>query len=349
MTKRKITPVLKSLFIAVYIVLVGVNSIGQSTENKNKGNWMRHAKFGIFVHYMETSQNEREPFNMGKKTSWDSCVDDFDVNVFANQMHDLQIGYVIFTVYQGSKYMCIPNETFERVSGYKRGEATSHRDLVGDLSVALRKYNIKLMLYVTGDGTYKDHQSSIAFDNPIIHLKQTANKFTVTPVWVNNWSKVLQEMSMRYGRKVSGWWVDGAFKFHGYNDSLLGILYHALTAGNSKSIVGFNSSPQGKVSNYSKWDDYTAGEMYSLKDLPPPGGKLNGVQWHILSFLGKIWQSWDIRFTKDSLTNYINQCNNLGGAVTLDVCLLRNGSIYPDQLNFLKQVSQGIKERQAQR
>jgi len=333
------------LYGLLFLLCSFTNNLFSQEANKATANWMQHAKFGVMVHYLETLQNEIQPHNMGKKTSWDSCVNDFDAKLFAAQMNQIGAAYVIFTVYQGTKYICTPNESYERISGHKRGESTSHRDLIMDISNALQKYNIKLFLYVTGDGTYRDQKSNEAFKNPMLQWKKNGNKFIATGVWVNNWSGVLQEWSMRYGKRISGWWMDGAFSFHGYNDILLSKYYSILKSGNQNAVVAFNPSPQKKVIYYSKWDDYTAGEMNDFKDFPPAGGKIDGTQWHIVSYLGSDWKSDSVRFTKKYLTNYINKVNSLGGVVTVNTALYRNGSIGPDQLAFLKKVSKKIKSR----
>ena len=333
----------KYILLFLFILAASLFTKASIAQQKNSAQWLRKAKFGILVHYLNTSQNTKEPWNMGKQTSWDSCVNEFDVNLFAKQMNDIGAGYVIFTIYQGTKYMCIPNKTYEDMTGYKRGEATSNRDLVEDLYNALSKYNIRLMLYVTGDGTYKDNNVYKIFKSPMLNWVKNGNKFIVTPDWVNNWSAVLEDISLRYGKKVAGWWVDGAYSFHGYTDTTLGILCKALKAGNPKSIVAFNPSPKSKVSYYSMWDDYTAGEMYPMNSLPPANGKINGVQWHVVTFLGNNWQEPELRFSKSQVVDYITKCNAAGGAVTLDVCLLRNGSIDSTQYQFLKDVKQTIK------
>lgn len=312
-------------------------------QNKNPAAWMRHTSYGVFVHYLEQLQNGQNPWRQGKRTDWDACVNDFNVNTFAQQVHDIGAGYVIFSVYQASKYLCIPNETYEQMTGYPRGKATSHRDLVADLYTALSKYNIRLMLYATGDGTYADSVSNKAFDNPMLLWKQHGNKFIATQKWVNNWSKVLREISTRYGSKISGWWIDGAFSFHGYNDDYLKILRDALKAGNPNSIVAFNPAPREKVIVYSKWDDYTAGEMYKLKDLPPPDGLINGIQWHEATFLGSNWQQPGVKFNTDSLVRYINKVNARKGVISFDVCTLRDGSVDATQYNFMKQVSRRVR------
>jgi len=333
------------LFFVSFLLLFSVIEIYAQPAEKHDADWMRTAKFGIMVHYLTTLQNTLQPHNMGKVTSWDSCVNDFNVNLFAQQIHETGAGYVIFTVYQGTPYLCTPNNAYESVTGYKRGEATSHRDLLTDLYNALHKYNIKLILYVTADGTYRDHRSNVAFNNPMLRWKQNGNKFIATDVWVNNWSKVLHEISMREQNKIDGWWVDGAFTFHGYNDTLLARFYEALKSGNPKSAVAFNASPQKKVIYYSKWDDYTAGEMNDFVDYPPQSGRINGTQWHIVSYLGTDWKSPAVRFKKSYLVKYINKVNSLGGVVTINVALFRNGSIGSAQLGFLKNVCKNIKER----
>ena len=334
----------KALLCALFL-LISLMAVTSPFAQTAASNWMRRAKFGVMVHYLSSLQNGTPPLNEGKKTSWDSCVNDFDVNLFASQLHEVNAGYVIFTLYQGNRFICTPNVQYEKLTGYARGQATSHRDLIMDLANALQKYNIKLVLYVTGDGTFRDDRANKAFKSPMLQYKQNGNKFTATNDWVNNWTAVLREWSMRYGKKVAGWWVDGAYQTHGYNDSLLSKFSYALKAGNSNSMVGFNNAVHPKIQYYSKWDTYTAGEMNDFKDLPPAGGNVNGKQWHIVSFLGTDWASSSVKYTPDYITSYVNQVNSLGGVVTMNVAVNRNGSIAPDQFSFLKGVSTQIKSR----
>jgi hypothetical protein len=151
---------------------------------------------------------------------------------------------------------------------------------------------------------------------------------------------------MRYGKRISGWWVDGAYKTHGYNDDLLEKFNNALKTGNPNSIIAFNNAVHPKIETYSKWDNYTAGEMNGFDDLPPAGGKLDGKQWHIVSYLGTDWASTAVKYDGPAyLIGYINKVNAQGGAVTINVAVYRNGSIAPDQLNFLKQLSPEINSR----
>ncbi len=335
-------------FCTRFIVMILLLNILSSQAYAQTGNadWMRHVKFGVMVHYLSSLQNKVEPQNMGKITSWDSCVNDFDVNVFASQLHQAGAGYVIFTMYQGSRFICAPNTQYEKITGWARGQATSHRDLIMDLSKALKKYDIKLIIYVTGDGTFRDLQANVKLQNPMMKWAANGNKFKITDAWINNWAAVLKEWGKRYSQIADGWWVDGAYTSHGFNDQSLGKIYSALKTGNSKAVICFNNGVHSKIEYYTKWDTYTAGEMTGFDDLPPAGGRIKGKQWHILSFLGNDWASAAIKYaTPDYLINYINKVNNLGGVVSINVVVDRNGSIAPNHLFFLNKISKQIKTR----
>ncbi len=98
-----------------------------------------------------------------------------------------------------------------------------------------------------------------------------------------------------------------------------------MQSGNEDAIVAFNPAPKDSVTYYSKSDDYTAGEMYHIHTYPK-GRYIKGVQWHIATFLGKDWANPGIRFTDIVLSNYIKAIKFYGGVVSIDVCVLRDGS-----------------------
>ena len=198
-------------------------SIIAKGQTKNKP-WLRDAKFGILVHYLNTLQNTKEPWNQGKVTTWEQCVKEFNTEKFAQQASEIGAKYVVFTVQQGDRNFCIPNNTFEKMTGYKRGTATVNRDLIADLYRSLNKRNIKLMLYATGDGVSRDYDAAVKLKNPMLDAPKNNNQFIVNDAWVNTWSKVLEDISLRYRKKISGWWVDGAYPFIGYNDTRLELL-----------------------------------------------------------------------------------------------------------------------------
>ena len=117
----------------------------------------------MFCHFFGFSNNT---WRTGFKTykDYNDRVNNFDVEQFAKIAHEVNAGYVVFTMMQQEKYICAPNETFNKITGYKTGEACSERDLIADLIKALDKYDIPLFLYFTGDGPFKDEIAGKAFN-----------------------------------------------------------------------------------------------------------------------------------------------------------------------------------------
>ena len=285
-------------------------------QNANT-DWFPKAGYGVFVHYLVGMQNNAEQVHsLGKQTSWNECVQEFDTERFADTMAEAGAGYVIFTVMQISRHMIAPNATFDRISGYKPGEACATRDLIEDLYQSLHKRDIPLMLYWTGDGPRADEKAGPAFS-------------CGTPVskeFVQKWADVFREYGERYGDKIAGVWCDGSYPFIGYDDEKLGILAQGLRAGSAKRIIALNRGVDPKVLSYTKHEDYTTGEQNRFSDMPVQRF-IDGEQWHILSFLsGKWWGDPGIGYSKEELAQYVFDVNQRGGVVSVDVALFRDGS-----------------------
>ncbi len=303
-------------------------SSGQSEPRNPNTDWFAKAGYGVFVHYLCGLQNDAETINsLGRETSWDECVAEFDTERFAQTMEEVGAGYVIFTVMQITRHMIAPNATYDRISGYEPGEACARRDLVEDLYQSLSRRNIPLMLYWTGDGPRADPRASPAFGcgSP------------VTTEFVRRWSSVVEEYGKRYGDKVAGWWVDGCYPFIGYDDEKLGIMAAALKAGNPKRIIALNPGVEARVSAYSRHEDYTCGEQNEFFDMPASRA-IEGEQWHILSYLGTGWAKPGSQYTKRELAEYVFDVHQRGGVVSIDVLLFRDGALDRSQVEVLKAV-----------
>jgi len=290
--------------------------------------WFQKAGYGVFVHYLSGLQNSRERVHsLGRETAWDECVREFDTERFAETMREAGAGYVIFTVMQIQRFMIAPNATFDRISGYQPGEACSTRDLIEDLHQSLSRRQIPLMLYWTGDGPRGDAKAAPAF----------GWKSPVTDEFVRKWASVAAEYGERYGEKVAGWWVDGCYRWLGYNDEKLGILAKALKAGNPKRIVALNPGVEPQVRAYSRHEDYTCGEQNRFFDMPV-SRFIEGEQWHILSYLGTGWGHPGSQYRKRELAEYVFDVHQRGGVVSIDVLLFRDGSLDRSQVEVLKAV-----------
>jgi hypothetical protein len=319
----------------VAMVLLVVTGAMAEAHNPNT-DWFRDAGWGVFVHYLWDLQDIGHQANtMGKPpVSWDECVKQFDTEKFADQIKQTGASYVFFTMMQRTRYLIAPNATYDKLTGYKPGEACSTRDLVEELYRSLNKRGIKLMLYWTGDGPRQDAQAAKGMGGW---------NGKVTDEYVQNWANVAAEYSRRYGDKIKGWWVDGCYAYIGYNDKRWGILADGLKSGNPRAIVALNDPSMSRANSTTDHDDFTTGEVNAFTDIPD-GRWRDGKQFHVLSFLGPAWGKPGVRYNTDYLTHYVRDVNDAGGVVTIDVALFRDGSIDAQQLVALQAMSAGLKK-----
>ncbi len=311
--------------------------------------WMYQKGYGIFVHYLDKFVNNPDNIrSMNKCTSWDKCIEDFDCDLFAKEVNNIGAGYVVFTMIQVSKHLIAPNSTFNKITGYKDGEACSSLDLVEKLYNALSKYNIDLLLYFTGDGPANDDIAGDAFGYRGYH----PGNVKVTKQFVEKWASVLEEYSKKYGKKVKGWWLDGCYKIIGYDDELLKIMTDAARAGNADAVCGCNyygvldeyGCVVKQVRSGTNYCDFSGGEMVYLEDIPAAPFFENGSRWHILTHLGASkdmyeyngWGCDGVRYSAEYLKDYYNKVHKHGGVVTLDICVYRDGHIDKEQMQILK-------------
>lgn len=327
---------MRSALVAFLTVSASIAALAQEESMNPLTDWFHEAGYGVFVHYLYGLQNDPESLHsLGRNSSWDDCVREFDTERFADTMAEVRARYVIFTVMQIQRYMIAPNETFDRISGYAPGEACATRDLIADLADALNERGIRLMLYFTGDGPRGDAQAAEAFGwgEP------------VSDEFVGKWTSVAREYSERYGERVAGWWVDGCYPWIGYDNDKLRVFAGALKAGNPASIVAFNRGVDPRVMPYTPHEDYTCGEQNRFFDMPT-SRFVEGEQWHILSYLGDWWGGFGTKYTKRELAEYVWDVHQRGGVVSIDVALFRDGSLDRSQIEMLKAVGTMLDEGQ---
>ena len=300
--------------------------------------WFRDQKWGIFTHYLSHEQNKPGTItnmNVGR-LDWNVHVEALDVNLIAQQLREIGARYLMFTVMQGQRFLCAPNATYDNICGFKPGEACCERDLIADLIGALDKYGIALFLYYTGDGPHFDPIAGPAMGYAVQEGPLTDN-------FLQNWSDVGREYSMRYGEKVKGWWVDGCYEFFHYTPEKHAILGRGLKAGNPHALMAYNGGVMKRVEAFSSEDDYTCGEMNDFVDLPDQRF-LNGAQWHTLAPLGiapdgSEWGSWckpGCKRGAEYMMDYVGKVNERQGIVTIDIALYRDGHFDPEQMALLR-------------
>lgn len=302
-------------------------------------------KWGVFNHYLKPMQNgglkDRNP--SGRITDWNTCVNEFDTEKLAYNLHKMGAGYYMITVNQATKYMCAPNATFDKIIGAKPGEACSLRDLPADIHKSLSKYGIDLFLYMCSNGPWleKELDGNVIFlDNPRRH---------VDDAFVENWAAVMQEYSERYGDKVKGWWIDSCYKSVGFNDEHLKIFHKALKSGNPDALIAFNVRGTTRYGRGCSLEEYVCGELNDFDKLPIDR-YADGAQGHILAPLGILpdwagggaWAFPGCCRSKEHMLNYIRRANEIGVPVSVDIVVYRDGSFQDEQQELLTYVGHNL-------
>ena len=310
-------------------------------------------KWGIFYHFLGGHDAQ----------AWNRRVNNADVKRWAEQLAELGCGFMGITIMQVTRAMLAPNATYDRITGYKPGEACATRDLIMDLSDALRAYDIDLMLYYTGDGPCRDASdiANRAFGFTTPHYDWDKEEWVgkqepdfIPESFVDKWTAVLREYATRYGDRVFAWWIDGCYsRFYPDGETrerYLKKYLDAVRAGNPDALITFNNGyrQEGKddlqvADPYTscKYACFTPGEEDSLFR-PPLSRYVGAAQWFAFYCNGFWWdrayrgmsrldksQIPRARFTPDQLYDYVKKVNDGGGIVMFDTPFVNDREIDP--------------------
>lgn len=293
---------------------------------RSNTDWFKNSKWGVFLHFLAApaSSTGGDDFPVDK---WNKRVESFDVLGLANQLEAVGAKYVILTLGQNTGHYCSPNETYDAIAGIKPSKC-SRRDLVCDLSDALNPKEIRLLVYFTGGAPGCD----LAAIEKLEWKKEGGRQAE----FQMKWEAVIREWSLRWGRKVSGWWIDGCYyaddMYRHDNPPNFQSFAQAMKAGNPDSIVAFNPGIKNPVISMTEYEDYTAGEINMAfpvfdKYHPVIDRWVNGAQYHILSFLGDGWGVGFPRFPDEFVAGFTKYTNQRQGVVSWDVPATENGLI----------------------
>lgn len=301
--------------------------------------WFARLGWGVFCHYLTQPEMSAE--------EWNRQVDAFDIPGLARQLSSMHAPYFFITLGQGSGHYCAPNETYDRIAGVSPSRC-SKRDLISDLYGALHPLGIELLVYVPADGSWADMDARKG-----LQMTDHWNDGMITDweaffgaQWVRfrhvqfmrNWEAICRDWSIRFGRKVRGWWVDGCYGLnHRYpeeEEPNFRTFAAALRAGNPDAILAFNAGVKTPVIHGTIHEDYTAGEIAGALPQCPgafvtgPGGHKD--RYHILTPLGSDWGAGERpRFPDEMAYGYTRHITNMGGVITRDVPI-RKGGLIPE-------------------
>jgi hypothetical protein len=345
----------RRLLLAMLALLVAGLSPGLGGE---PADWLRQAHWGVMTHYLGAPPSSKGGAELTAE-AWNRQVDQFDVPGLVAQLASTGTKYLLFTIGQNSGHYCAPNATYDRLVGIRPSKC-SRRDLVADLAKALAPHNIRLMIYMPNGAPAAD---------PVAR-KQLGWRWGRPGGWQlpgepvggrlaefqRNWEAVIREWSLRWGKSVSGWWIDGCYfadQMYRFDDEPnFASFARALKAGNPEAIVAFNPGVKIPIIAHTKYDDYSAGEVNlpklseAIAECPGRWLECEGrrVQFHILSFLGQSWCRGDEPALPDAqIIAYTRQIVAKGGVVTYDVPILKSGVVKQPFVAQLRAIGQAVK------
>lgn len=306
-------------------------------------NWMSEGTWGIFCHYLGKAPGKE---GCGGQTAedWNAQVDAFDVRGLVEQLKSTRCKWFFLTLGQNSGHYLSPNATYDQLTGICPSKC-SRRDIVLELAELLEPAGIRLGLYLPSGAPAQDPEAmtrlgwewgyACAWPKSLGETR-TGKRLADFQV---RWEAVAREWSLRYGTRVSAWWIDGCYfaeEMYRHEDAPnFGSFAAALRAGNPSALLAFNQGVFNPVIRDCPEEDFTAGEVN--RDFPIPTERFtNGAQTHVLTYLGESW-CWGEAPTlnTDFVSAYVQQLRRVGASVTFDVPIEKNGLI---RAPFLEQL-----------
>ena len=304
-----------------------------------RAQWMQEARWGVMNHYLADWIARSEGYEM-TVTKWNELVSRFDVEGLAGQLQSVGAEYYIISIGQNSGYYLAPNPVYDKLTGISPSKCSS-RDLVADLSKALHKRGIRLIVYLPSGAPGQDREAVKA-------LEWTNGPYP-NVAFQQKWEQIISYWSGRWGNAIDGWWFDGCYwpniMYRGATPNFESFAA-AARAGNPDNVVGFNPGVVYRSISVTPHEDYIAGEIdhpdrMSVKRVFE--GKVDGAQLHILSYIGEKWGMGAPRFTTGRIIGWSRQVIREKGAITWDVPVQPNGLMSDAFMEQLKEIGEALK------
>jgi hypothetical protein len=195
-------------------ILLGVAILGSPLYAGENNPVFKSVKYGIFIHHAwggKAYALTKHP-DLSVPKSIDEVADSFDIPRFVRDLQAFGAEYISFTAWHAEMNPIFPCAAMDQWRG---PEHAARRDVIGELIKELKPTGIKLFLYIhpsDGHDMTKEDQELLGWNESTNIPPARAwapGKFVK---WNNFMNEVFDEMCGRYGKDVSGYWVDGGWE-----------------------------------------------------------------------------------------------------------------------------------------
>ena len=315
-----------------------------SQRQASSTDWMVAAKYGLMFHW--TSQTKPRS---GSPKPYCDAVRDFDVHRFAEMISEMGAGFVVFTTSHAGFYFPGPNPAIDAILPGR----TCSRDLLGDLTKALGKHNIKLELYF-----HPGHDDNEWWQRTHFNEDKAA--------YFDLWCKIISQIGKQYGDQLAGFWFDdAAFTYYPFNAPWEKMSAAAKT-GNANRLIAYNSWILPKLNGFYEvfaGENAFSTEMIDGDDYLPiggtgrfTGGPQQGLQGQISAIINGDWGHFktDVaidppRYSADVMVKKIEDSMRRRNVPLLDVEVYQDGTISPETFQMFQVLSREINSTNTQR
>ncbi len=337
----RLPPKAKLALLSIELVRPEVRTSIEETAKslRSSTEWMVNAKYGLMTHWTARSKPRH-----GLPKPYAEAVKDFDVESFAATVQQSGAGFVVITTSWADYYFPAPIKAIDEILPGR----TAQRDLVADLSDALAKRGLKLILYYHPGHDDEPWWSKLKYDG-----EQDKSEY------FNIWCRVVSSIGQRYGSKLAGWWFDdGMGTYYPYN-APWEKMTRAAKAGNPARVVGYNAWIWPKATDY---QDFSCGESdfteFIGKEFLPKGGSgrfTGGPQTGLQAALTWMlepgnWCHLDSDkeilppiYSEDRLTRYMRGCVARRIVPMINLETYQTGTPGPASVELLRAVGESLR------
>lgn len=211
---------------------------------KSDPSWLSKTGYGLMLQYgpwayPKTGDIRKTPEQLAK---------DFDVSRFVSMVEETGASYVIWSLTWYSYHMLTPNSSVDKIVN-KTNSRTTSTDLIGKIADSLQAHGIRFMLYYhCGQDGHVGINSTDWWKNQNWPEDYSKTGMGNKDVFVSNWINVIEELGLRFGTRLDGWFFDDAAA--SYYPAPFERMGKAAKAGNPNRLISYNDWIWPRVTDF---------------------------------------------------------------------------------------------------